>query len=113
MNICYTATTKANKKQYDLARATLSASITSASDLKHAYECYIEGGYFFTRKAMKFFGDTMRNYGLRRIRASILGQTEPVEVFELYRKQPVQYGLQLSAYFSTETFKKIYIECEA
>lgn len=33
------------------------------SELKANVE--IRGSYFFTRKSMKFFGDTMKNYGVR------------------------------------------------
>ncbi len=53
---------------------------------------------FFTRDTMKFFGDTMRNYGVR----------DASDSWELYRKQPVKHGLQSSAYFDKETFRRVF-----
>lgn len=52
--------------------------------------------YFFKRSTMRFFGDTMSNYGIKR--HSISGQT----VIELKRKKPVKHGLHESAYFMLE-----------
>jgi hypothetical protein len=69
---------------------------------------------------MKFFGDTMRNYGVRD------GGTIPyhfddtgnnysdtartIEVWELYRKHPVKHGLNSSAYFDKKTFRRVFKE---
>lgn len=49
--------------------------------------------YFFTHATMKFFGDSMRNYGVRNAGTH----------WELYRKRPVKYGLCSSAWFHKET----------
>lgn len=61
---------------------------------------------FFSRKTMQFFGDTMRNYGIRAVRIRRHCGTE-VNAWELYRKRPVKHGLKASAYFCAETFAKI------
>ena len=77
-----------------------------------------QDGFFFTRETMRFFGDTMGNYGVRD------GGTMPshwddtgcnysenphiIEVWELYRKHPVKHGLQASAYFDKKTFSRIF-----
>jgi hypothetical protein len=56
------------------------------------------GSYFFTRKTMSFFGDTMKNYGIRELS----------DCYELYRKKPVKHGLMSSAYFDKITFARIH-----
>ena len=63
------------------------------SELKYQYE-QKQDGYFFTRKTMKFFGDTMKNYGCR----------DAGTHWELYRKHAVKYQLQSSHYFDKVTF---------
>lgn len=69
------------------------------------YLTYKEEAHFFNRKTMKFFGDRMSNYGVTG--ATINTDTEQnVEVWELYRKQPVKYGLNKSAYFDKKTYKQ-------
>ena len=72
--------------------------------------------HFFTRDTMRFFGDTMRNYG---VRSAVLSThwdntgniysdiTHNIDVWERYRKHPVKRGLQNSAYFDKNTFKRI------
>jgi hypothetical protein len=67
------------------------------SELKYQHELHNPESYFFKRKTMRFFGDTMKNYGIRRISANTV---------ELYRKKPVKHGLQSSAFFNTITYKK-------
>jgi hypothetical protein len=67
------------------------------SELKYQHELHNPESYFFERKTMRFFGDTMKNYGVRRISANTV---------ELYRKKPVKHGLQTSAFFNTITYKK-------
>jgi hypothetical protein len=72
--------------------------------------------YFFTRKTMQFFGDTMRNYGVRSTtiltdwgeNGEYLGQPQPIEVWELYRRQPVKHGLDGSAYFHKVLFNRVF-----
>lgn len=61
--------------------------------------------YFFDRKTMKFFGDRMSNYGVRKAEITLY-TGEKVQVWELYRRRPVKHGLQDSAYFNMVTFKR-------
>ena len=70
------------------------------SELK--YNVSQTGSCFFHRDSMRFFGDTMRNYG---VRAAVL---DGVEVWELYRKRPVKCGLRSSAYFNRATFERVH-----
>lgn len=37
----------------------------NASELKYRVETAEHAPHFFTRRTMNFFGDTMRNYGVR------------------------------------------------
>lgn len=73
------------------------------SDLKSALE---DAGnlQFFDCKTMRFFGDTMRNYGVRQ--ATVDNQP----CWELYRRRPVKMGLQKSTYFHRRTFKRIHVK---
>lgn len=78
--------------------------IKTPSDLKAFYEeeCKagnIIGGHFFKRETMRFFGDTMKNYGLRSYDES---------TWELYRKRPVKHGLKSSAFFDKDTFNQVF-----
>ena len=54
---------------------------------------------FFHKDNMKFFGDTMANFGLRQpIKVEdIYGNTRLA--YELYRKRPVKKGLDSSSWF--------------
>jgi hypothetical protein len=95
------------------------------SELKYQHETNNPDSYFFDRKSMKFFGDTMRNYGARLVtitsREVIEGESaifgEPRQnvkktitvCWELYRKRPVKNGLQSSAYFDKNTFARIHL----
>jgi hypothetical protein len=72
----------------------------NASQLKYNHELYNGGSEFFTRDTMRFFGDTMRNYGVK----------DKGTYFELYRKNPVKHGLKNSAYFEKLLFKRISID---
>lgn len=58
--------------------------------------------FFFSRKTMKFFGDTMKNYGVRTFKKD--GKT----IYELYRKRPVKHGLNSSSYFD-KNFNHIFL----
>jgi len=89
----------------------------NASELKYHVENAGHDSYFFTRSSMKFFGDTMRNYGVRAatIRANYDSEGNytnaegvQLEVWELYRKRPVKHGLQASAFFDKQTFRKVF-----
>lgn len=86
------------------------------SDLKYHVEAEGHCPHFFTRKTMKFFGDTMRNYGVRASNVRSMYGTDGqyvsggvnIPVLELYRKRPVNGGLRTSAYFCAATFKRIH-----
>lgn len=67
------------------------------SQLKHKHQTHNPDSHFFTRSSMRFFGDTMRNYGCYE-----LG-----DVWVLWRKQPVKHGLQSEAHFCKRTFKRV------
>jgi len=72
------------------------------SELKYKLEETGKHPYFFSRDNMKYFGDTMKNYGCRK--TTING----VEAWELWRKRPVKRGLKNSAYFNAKTFERIF-----
>ena len=61
------------------------------------YLVNLTGSFFFDRKTMAFFGDTMQNYAIR----------DSGENWELARKTPVKHGLNSSAYFNKLTYKKV------
>ena len=60
-----------------------------------------EQPYFFTRETMRFFGDTMANFGVRR------AEHEGTLCWELYRKRPVKHGLRGSFFFNQSTFERV------
>ena len=76
-----------------------------ASELKQNVEASGNEPYFFTRETMRFFGDTMRNYGVYKTAITTLWENK-LEVYALYRKKPVKCGLQSTAYFNAKTFKR-------
>lgn len=79
------------------------------SELKELVDA--TGSHFFDRKTMKFFGDTMANYGIVETTVNTWTQ-EDVPVYELYRKRPVKHGLTESAYFHRDTFERIFAKIE-
>lgn len=82
----------------------------TASDLKFCHERAQPGSYFFTRKTMSFFGDTMKNYGVRAqpVQVKTYSEEEPVLCWELYRRRPVKHGLSDSAFFAVDDFRRIH-----
>lgn len=87
------------------------------SELKYQVENRGTESRYFDRLSMKFFGDTMANYGVRsavvRSNYDEVGNwtnTEGVEVegWELYRKRPVKCGNKASTYFRKTTFEKVH-----
>ena len=77
----------------------------TTSELKAQVEA--TGSHFFERSSMKFFGDTMRNYGIRSATVETYNG-EKVEVWELYRRKAVKCGLKTSAYFDKQTFEGVH-----
>lgn len=71
----------------------------NVSELKYKHEANFPDSLFFSKKAMQFFGDKMKNYGVR----SFDGKT-----WELWRKNPVKYGETKSAYFDKVTFARVF-----
>jgi len=80
----------------------------TSSELKFQVESHGNEPYFFTRKTMKFFGDTMRNYGVREAVIDTYSQ-KAVPVYELYRRHAVKHGLRDSAYFDKATFERVFM----
>jgi len=72
------------------------------AQLKYNVEQAGSEPHFFTRSTMKFFGDTMSNYGC------CSNTVDDAPVWELWRKRPVKHGVQSSAYFNCETFERMY-----
>jgi hypothetical protein len=84
----------------------------TASDLKHLYECNNPEGHFFDHDTMRFFGDTMCNFGVRdggKVLSITANGIEEVEVWELYRKRPVKNGLHGHCrYFSKKEVREVF-----
>ena len=75
----------------------MTPSELKANILKHNPDSHC-----FDRKTMKFFGDTMSNYGVRKT------EMDGVAVWELYRKKPVKHGLKSSAFFRVTDFQQVF-----
>lgn len=67
----------------------------TASEVKRKYEQNDPDGHFFDRSTMRFFGDTMSNFGCY----------DGGHSWVIYRKKPVQFGLMGNFAFQKETFK--------
>ena len=72
------------------------------SELKTNILANDPNSHFFDRKTMKFFGDTMKNYGVRKT------EIEGTAVWELYRKKPVRRGIKSSAFFRATDFQQVF-----
>lgn len=80
----------------------------NATELKFNYIQKNQINYFFDRKSMKFFGDTMANYAVSSKTVSIKTYSgNLVECWELLRKRPVNMGLQSPSFFDINTFERI------
>lgn len=86
----------------------LAAQIKTASDLKAFIESSGHDPYFFDRKTMKFFGDRMSNYGVRKPAPIVTIGGATVQAYELYRRKPVKHGLRKSAWFDAATFARVF-----
>ena len=67
------------------------------SELKYLFETQGRHTMFFSRDAMRFFGDTMKNFGVRSHGV----------YWELYRKKPVSHGRKDSFFFHKETLDRV------
>jgi hypothetical protein len=64
-------------------------------ELKQFYLENNPDGLFFCHSNMQFFGDTLKNFGVRdggRVRV-FTGEIGEVEVWDLYRRRPVKCGV--------------------
>jgi hypothetical protein len=82
--------------------------IKTASDLKYQVEQAGHEPHFFNRDTMKFFGDTMRNYGIRQPVEIETLSGHKVKAFELVRRRAVKHGLQSSSWFNADTFERVF-----
>jgi len=84
----------------------------TASRLKSLHEYHNPNTHFFDRKTMRFFGDTMNNFGVYdagTIKQMTDNGIEDVEVWELHRKRPVKGGLHgHCAYFRKDNGKQVF-----
>jgi len=84
----------------------------TVSELKYLHEKNNPDSYFFSRRTMKFFGDTIGNFGVRdggKIRMMTDNGIEEVEVWDLYRRHPVNGGLHgHCAYFRKDNGKQVF-----
>jgi len=67
-------------------------------ELKWAVENIAKNQYFFSRKTMSFFGDTLKNFGV----------TDNNDTWLIYRRKPVKHGLDKHYNFDKITFKQVY-----
>ena len=75
------------------------------SELKSRYLQSSPDGHFFDRETMRHFGDTMRNFGVRRVTVASTREQDAGRTFgayELYRKRPVKYDNHQSFYFGLD-----------
>jgi hypothetical protein len=79
--------------------------IKTVYDLKRAVD--ETGNNYFKRSGMKFFGDTMKNYGLRTVEFKD-NRGQPRKAYELYRRKPVHRGIETSVYFDMDSFKRVF-----
>lgn len=84
--------------------------IKTSSDLKYAHEEAYPNSHFFTRKTMKFFGDTMANYGICQPVTVVTSDGQLKQAYELYRKRAVKCGLRSSVWFDSTTFERLHIQ---
>ena len=78
------------------------------SELKYQFEEHNPNDTYFCRREMRFFGDTMKNYGVRQTVITESLTENRIPVWELWRKRPVNGGLRSSSYFTKDTFKRVF-----
>lgn len=88
------------------------------SELKYHIENTGRDSHYFDRKSMKFFGDTMANYGVRstvvKSNYDAAGNWTndtgvDVECWELYRKRPVKADNKTSAFFAKSDYRRVHV----
>lgn len=79
------------------------------SELKYKVEQSGHETHFFDRKTMRFFGDTMKNYGVSGPITITTNSGETCKAYELFRRKPVKHGLRDSAWFHSEEFRRVYV----
>jgi len=67
-------------------------------ELKYNVENIAKNQYFFSRKTMSFFGDTLKNFGV----------IDNDDNWLVYRRKPVKHGLQGSFNFDKIKYKQVY-----
>lgn len=77
-----------------LLDAKVETVINSASDVKRYYKMYNPDGHFFDRETMRFFGDTMKNFGFY----------EEDNYIVLYRKKKVKNTSRALFFFHKQDF---------
>jgi len=78
--------------------------------LRAAVEAAGHDPHFFTPSAMRFFGDSMSNYGVRASPVTVHGFRGPVLCWALYRRKPVKNGVKADTYFCCDTFRRVFGE---
>jgi len=68
------------------------------SKLKAAILAAWPESHFFDRATMRFWGDTMANFGCR----------DAGDAWELYRKRPITDGIAHSHFFDKKTLREVY-----
>ena len=64
--------------------------------------------FFFARDTMRFFGDTMRNYGVYAQPVTVDTYSgDKVTCWELYRRRPVKHGMCDSAFFALDDYRRV------
>lgn len=75
-------------------------NIKNASNLKYYHKIMHPDSTFFDHSTMKFFGDTMSNYKIKK----------HLNYIELIRKNPVKCGLKDSAFFDLKSLNRIFLK---
>lgn len=80
------------------------------ADIKYWLSQRDPKSHFFDRSTMKFFGDTMANYGVRSKPVVITNYLDEEHTcWVLYRKKPATVSkLKSDTYFDTTTFQVIH-----
>lgn len=66
------------------------------------------GSHFFDAKTLRFFGDTMGNYGVCGPITITTNSGRTVQAYELFRKKAVKHGLHNSAFFECGTYARVF-----